>query len=370
MSWQPQDEGGAFSLEEFEERVGLRRLQTQRQQQYGQQQPLLQPQSANSQRPIAAPRTKSKARIASNDPSHAWFQRAVYLRRELQDDEPSPEELARAEQENQGKIHDEAPIAKSKQKGKQRAKTTPPPQRLPKHAQMKVKTNEMVVSVRKTDLLITFHQVRVIADDGKVHAAPTSKMQLDVRPVAMHADAFHPGTTGVFVPMKTGSALRVCFETRMKHGRNPYLIRIYSGKTNVISGRKDDFVKKGKTSTALQDYIVVPDQKQIDGFSLSTEKARQFTAPTDGPGWSFGWPCERGSPKEPRFANLRFEITPFEFQHPKDYFIRANGWMARKMMLPIKEGEPVQIPRRIEEHYGILADVVRWKYRGRTWPDG
>jgi len=236
----------------------------------------------------------------------------------------------------------------------------------PKHAQMKAKTDGETIFVRKSDLLITFHNVRRIASENRVHEAPTRNEQLEVLPVGMYSEVFADDMNGVFIPMKLDSALRICFESREKHSHNPYMIRIYAGKVNVISGRTD--FEKG--DSCVQDYIVVPDQKFIDGFALNHEKARQFLAPQQGPGFSFDWPWQQARDGKPVFSSLRFEITPFEFEDVDDFFIRGTGWQDRQLMLPIKPGDQVQIPARVEKYFGIDANLIKWKCRDRKFPDG
>ncbi|KAF2688900.1 hypothetical protein K458DRAFT_401008 [Lentithecium fluviatile CBS 122367] len=233
----------------------------------------------------------------------------------------------------------------------------------PKHHQMSAKTDGQTIFVRKTDLLINFHRTRAVPDDGNVHAPVRSRGELEVYPVKMYPQVFSLGTSGVFIGMKEKASLRVTFETRLKCGRNPYLIRIYAGAINIISGKADlDKDPNDKT----QDYIVVPDQAHIDGFALNTEKARQFQAPTEGAGFTFDWPCEAG---QLNFRSLRFEITPFEFENVGDFFVKAKGWMDRGLMVPACWGKRADFSGRIEKYFGIDRKLVQWEYGGRKFPN-
>jgi hypothetical protein len=234
----------------------------------------------------------------------------------------------------------------------------------PDHQMMSAKTDGKTIFVRKTDLLITFHRTRSLHSSAVVHPPPRAKEKMEVYPVAMYPHAF-PNKTGVFVPMKAKTSFRICFDTRMKCGRNPYLIRIYAGAVNIISGKMDF----EKTDGVEQDYIVVPEQTHINGFAVTSEKALQFTAPEEGVDVALEYPYMQNNGRMD-YGTLRFEITPFEFENVGDFFVRANGWMDRKMMLPIQEGEKVRFPARIQRYFHIDSRLVKWSYRGRKYPDG
>jgi hypothetical protein len=285
-----------------------------------------------------------------------WQERATVLRLQLKDDEPTEE-------------YDKHVQARAKAKSYKEFEALPvPPERKPKHKQMKAKIDGegTIIFVRKSDLMVTFHNVRPVKNDHQTHAYPTNKTDIPIYPVAMYSATFTEDASGVFMPMEVGSVLRICFDMQTKHSRNPYMVRIYAGMVNVISGKMD--FEKGNTRE--QDYIVVPEQTHIDGFAVTNNHARQFLAPREGPGFSFDWPYQQGRNGEPVFSSLRFEITPFEFENKDDYFIRANGWLDRKMMLPIMKGAQLQIPARIQHYFGIDASLVKWEHRGRKFADG
>jgi hypothetical protein len=109
----------------------------------------------------------------------------------------------------------------------------------------------------------------------------------------------------------------------------PFAIKIYVGGVNAISGelaaedeqtmcRRSALLAEGKS---VQDYIVVPQQKWLDGIANTDGTVRQFVAMPMGSGYSVetqirGMDC---------YGGLQFEITPLsEVQKTKRFqiFIR------------------------------------------------
>lgn len=114
------------------------------------------------------------------------------------------------------------------------------------------------------------------------------------------------------------------FEARQKR---PYLIKIYVGGINAISGepavedagtRLRRQAKKGKGDLPLQDYIVVPGQKWLDGIADSNGTVRQFVAMPFGSGYS----VEQQITGKDAAGGIQVEVTPYKPPKPAPKTIR------------------------------------------------
>lgn len=96
----------------------------------------------------------------------------------------------------------------------------------------------------------------------------------------------------------------------------PFLIKIYAGGINVVSGepydetlatqlRRSTLSEEGKD---MQDYVVVPDQPWLDGVATAPGVVKQFVAMQAGTGYSL----EAQVTGTDQVAGLAFEITPYE----------------------------------------------------------
>lgn len=96
----------------------------------------------------------------------------------------------------------------------------------------------------------------------------------------------------------------------------PFLIKIYAGGVNVVSGQHYENTLDAKTRhnkvqadrKFLQDYVVVPEQKWIDGIATGKGIVKQFVAMPMGQGYS----VEAQVTGEESMGGLQFEITPMK----------------------------------------------------------
>lgn len=86
---------------------------------------------------------------------------------------------------------------------------------------------------------------------------------------------------GVFFPMYQREAMWIDFKANV-----PFMIKIYCGGVNVVSGehasegtetkqRRAKLLEQGKP---IQDYVVVPEQRWLDGVAIQSSVVRQFVA--------------------------------------------------------------------------------------------
>jgi hypothetical protein len=120
----------------------------------------------------------------------------------------------------------------------------------------------------------------------------------------------------------------IYFETT--HGDVPYHIKVYAGGVNVVSGepaietmasRLRRQTRVGATSansqaaTPLQDYMVVPGQRWLDGIANGDGTVRQFVAMPFGSGHSI----ESQVIGQDATAGVQIEITPYKAPTPQDF---------------------------------------------------
>lgn len=106
------------------------------------------------------------------------------------------------------------------------------------------------------------------------------------------------------------------------HNKDGYLIKIYVGGVNAISGepamedagtklrRQAELakIKDDHSASPLQDYIVIPKQRWLDGIAVADGTVRQFVAMPFGSGHS----VESQITGQDAAGGIQFEITPHE----------------------------------------------------------
>ncbi|KAK6340063.1 hypothetical protein TWF730_001836 [Orbilia blumenaviensis] len=164
-------------------------------------------------------------------------------------------------------------------------------------------------------LEITFRRTIRFADDKAPSKQPLDfgafkltnvKEGLNRLPAAVKSDG------GLLLPMHEGEAMWIKFVSLTK---KPYAIKIFGGKTNVITGEiesehdgeeKEHQKRRLAAGKSLQDYFVVPAQPWLYGYRSETGKFQQFVAP----------PLDKTQPFQAQevpveyLPCLRFEITP------------------------------------------------------------
>ena len=134
------------------------------------------------------------------------------------------------------------------------------------------------------DLTVIFHRTVRMPDDDRLHSLPASVGSFPLYNVADYADKLPDDILekgGVFLPMWQREALWIEFQTTGKsfyggnHGK-AYAIRVYIGQINAVTGIN---MMEERTGTSwVQDYVVVPGQRWIDGVCVAPGVVRQFVA--------------------------------------------------------------------------------------------
>ncbi|KAI0487632.1 hypothetical protein F4859DRAFT_525725, partial [Xylaria cf. heliscus] len=163
---------------------------------------------------------------------------------------------------------------------------------------------------------------------------------------------------GVFFPMYQREAMGIRFTAD-----SPFMIKVYAGGVNAVSGehhletvetkmRRLDLVSKDEI---IQDYVVVPQQRWLDGFTVSPGVARQSVAMPLG----LGYTVEAHLTGQQVAGGLQFEITP---SLPKKRFIHPqlpNASIKIKTLTGTRRRIPFSASYTIEDIKETVQDVLR-----------
>jgi hypothetical protein len=121
-------------------------------------------------------------------------------------------------------------------------------------------------------LTIAFQRTLRIPDDGRTYPLPAGLgafplRSLDDFPATAPASWLQRG--GGVLPMYQSEALWISFSARY-----PCAVKIAAGKINAVSGE----AWTAELHSEPQDYVVVPGQPWLDGFSVGEGLIRQFVA--------------------------------------------------------------------------------------------
>ncbi|KAH6673577.1 hypothetical protein B0J14DRAFT_512163 [Halenospora varia] len=162
------------------------------------------------------------------------------------------------------------------------------------------------------DVQISFQRTVKVPDNHNSSELPPSFGKFPLYPVKDHASKLPPEMVakgGLFFPMYQKEAMWILFKSE-----KPYAVKVYTGAVNAISGepaietaatrlRRQASMVQNKS---IQDYLILPDQKWLDGICTSPGKVRQFVAMPIGSGYS----VEAQVTGEDVAGGLQFEITP------------------------------------------------------------
>ena len=179
-----------------------------------------------------------------------------------------------------------------------------------------------MIEVSKDELLIEFPEVhpkakcRVtflrtlrVPDDGETYHLPAGLGCFPLTPVEdtklSNADQKRGG---VVLPMYEHEAMWIDFDAQY-----PFAVKVAAGKINALTGAEWE----NELSSKEQDYLVLPDQPWLDGFSVEKDVVRQFVATTLGSGET----VEEQLTGKAEFGGIQLIFYPMK---PEHYALRVE----------------------------------------------
>ena len=149
---------------------------------------------------------------------------------------------------------------------------------------------------------ISFQRTLRIPDDNREYSLPPGLGRFPLNLVDDYADSV-PATWGkhggVFLPMYQAEAMWLNFD-----GDYPMAVKVAAGKINAVTGEGWE----NELSSKPQDYVVVPDQPWLDGFSVMKGMIRQFVAMPLGEGYT----AEEQLTGEAEHGGLQIVVYPIK----------------------------------------------------------
>ena len=133
---------------------------------------------------------------------------------------------------------------------------------------------------------ISFQRTLRIPDDDTDYPLPPGLGRFPLRHVDDYADRLSERDLrrgGIILPMHQAEAMWINFETQgPRRFGYPFAVKIAAGKINAVTGKP----WSEHLNDDPQDYMVVPEQPWLDGYSVGQGIIRQFVAMPLGAGYS------------------------------------------------------------------------------------
>ncbi len=149
---------------------------------------------------------------------------------------------------------------------------------------------------------IGFQRTLRIPDDNRDYPLPPGLGNFPIRHVDDYRDkvpAHWNRHGGVLLPMHQSEAMWISFQ-----GNYPMAVKVAAGKIDALTGK----AWSNDLSAEPQNYLVVPEQPWLDGFSISPGLIRQFVAMPLGAGYS----AEEQLTGEAQHGGLQIMVYPMK----------------------------------------------------------
>lgn len=175
---------------------------------------------------------------------------------------------------------------------------------------------------------IEFQRTLRIRDDNREHYLPPGLGRFPLSRVDDYSDNLPERWNehgGVFFPMYQSEAMWINFR-----GDYPMAVKIAAGKINAVTGKPWN----EELTDEPQDYLVIPNQRWLDGFCIQKGLIRQFVAMPLGEGYT----AEEQLTGEAEHGGLQIAVYPM-----------------KRSVYAEKYGFPVPQPR--EDRIFVMADA-------------
>lgn len=155
--------------------------------------------------------------------------------------------------------------------------------------QVEVQNNSLIWKNKSDERIfsLSFQRTLRVPDDGKKYDLPPNFGAFPIKEVADYKDkvpAKWLEEGGVFIPLLQREAAWINF-----NANTPVALKIAAGKVNVVSGESWNQELKAESTNSgnkIQDYMVTPPQRWLDGFKTDENTVRQLVAMPLGSGYS------------------------------------------------------------------------------------
>ena len=162
---------------------------------------------------------------------------------------------------------------------------------------------------------IGFERTLRIPDDNRDYPLPPGLGRFPLRHVDDHLDSVPESWGrhgGVFLPMYQAEAMWLHFDTAY-----PMAVKVAGGKIDALTGEH----WTNDLSPLRQNYLVVPDQPWLDGFSVGKGLIRQFVAMPLGQGYT----AEEQLAGEGQHGGLQLVVYPMQASRYEDWKREAQA---------------------------------------------
>ncbi|EKJ68938.1 hypothetical protein FPSE_10863 [Fusarium pseudograminearum CS3096] len=224
--------------------------------------------------------------------------------------------------------------------------------------------------VKIDDLEISFKRTIRVPDNYDTNYLPPDAGSFPLYKVDDYAETLPLRMAqkgGLFIPMYQREAMWINFKSKCF-----YAIKVFVGGINAVSGepsvedagtslRRRNLIHQGKS---VQDYIVTPDQRWLDGVAVEPGKIRQFVAMPVGTGHSI----EAQMTGAEKAGGVQFEITRLDSKPPEGDIITIDivtGGGKVHRVTTSRQETVEQLMRRIELVEKLTLDEMRLIYAGK-----
>ena len=165
---------------------------------------------------------------------------------------------------------------------------------------------------------IRFKRTLRIPDDNRAYPLPPDLGVFTLERVEDHASRLPAGWAkngGVLFRMYQAEALWILLS-----GNYPFAVKVAAGKINAVTGE----AWKNDLASDQQDYLVVPDQRWLDGFCIQKGIIRQFVAMPLGEGYA----AEEQLTGTAEHGGLQIIVYPMKrerYEESRDKFVMYHG---------------------------------------------
>ena len=163
---------------------------------------------------------------------------------------------------------------------------------------------------------LSFMRTLRIPDDGDLHYLPPGFSNFPLRHVDDYSErvptAWHE-RGGVMMPMFQSEAMWISFLGGTGY---PFIVKVATGKINAVTG--DAWTDTPNRDP--QDYMVLPNQPWLDGYSVAKGEVRQFVAMPLGKGYT----AEEQITGEAEHGGVQIVVYPMKAKAWKEIFARER----------------------------------------------